>query len=578
MSDAARPVAVTGIPSPDNTIKGSQLPLVFLTDLENCHKNRLVEHLQSAIKNDEPLTLHLWHPSPQTLAAIAKQGPHLDSQGNIHAVATLAARAGWTGLLVADELTKRQLTNSLRVGEYPTISVVMVSIRPRSGENEVSILAKRTAGATWPKGATEEKEIVYEDYLTEMDTFKLGPAARVFNPFADGGLALHDLDRPPFVRSSIGIMGWEEGLVKEALPIDLSATVETRGEGRLDIFLMFDPTPDEQRATETTLQKAFETSLRKAGLSDRINISAIPWSHHQARTRRQMIELWHAYDRCGPMEDMVRDIFLLDAPIHDRDNITALGVISSTVYGGLYLTHIPLRQILPLGPNHCAGGGPNGWSQPSHETTDAELVFPPELPFYTTTPDWQPTSIALNWVSVFYLTDSLTPEEDGAIRAELVKFEPGFDAASSGPKTACFVPWKPKPTTADKNSDGTVADMWNIFWSLLTYKRGRAVPYGTSLPTFFIDRQSAEDKTVLAASWDFLYLAKENHAAMEVLRGVECPKLRGMKYNRVPASQAHSLFRNVGIANMGFEEFGDPSGVEVFPRPGWPGHGVLDDD
>jgi hypothetical protein len=178
-------------------------------------------------------------------------------------------------------------------------------------------------------------------------------------------------------------------------------------------------------------------------------------------------------------------------------------------------------------------------------------------------------------VSAFYLTSKLTEEEDSAIRAELFKFDPSFDWEGCRPKTACFVPWT--PPTDNLMRDGTLEDMWDVFWELYTYKRGRAVPYGTILPTFFIDLRSAIDKTVIAVYADYMFRYTDEDLARELLSGVELPKLKGMVYNRVPASQAHSLFMNVGVANMGFDEFGDREKMGFFPRPGWPGHGVLVD-
>jgi hypothetical protein len=176
-------------------------------------------------------------------------------------------------------------------------------------------------------------------------------------------------------------------------------------------------------------------------------------------------------------------------------------------------------------------------------------------------------------VSAFYLTNKLTAEEDCAVRAELFKFDPGFDWEGCGPKIACFVPWT--PPTEDPTRDGTLQDMWDVFSYLYTYKRGRSVPYRTSLPTFFIDQQSAIDKMVIAVHADYMSRYTDEELARELLRGVELPRVKGMQYNRVPASQAHSLFVNVGVANMGFDEFGDKQKMGFFPRPGWPGHGVL---
>jgi hypothetical protein len=595
MSGTSARVSIAGIPPKDDTIKGSQHPLVFLTDLDEDQKNQLIQHLQdSAGKTGQSLTLHAWHPSPETLQSIAKPGPRLDSQANIHAAAILAARAGYTGLLVADELTKGQLTGSLRVGEYPTISVVMVSIRPvpssesvsvsvsepGTAGDQISILAKRTAGPTWPRGENEH-EIVYEDFLGEMESFELVPLHRKESPFADCGLALHDSDQRPFIPDSTAVMSWEKDPVAQGLTIELPGSVKHLGNDHLNVFLLFRATPEEQQRTESALQEAFETAQRtlhkdnqekkSQGSTKQIQVHAIPWEHHHnTGTRRQLLALWNAYQSLVPLDDVVRDIFLLDAPIHDPTTVK-LKVVSSSIYGGTYIAHLTPSHILPLWNTSWSGN----WSRPEHETPDTELLYPPDDPFYVSTPPWQPTTCSVNWVSAFYLTNKLTAEQDRAIRAELFKFDPGFDWEGSPPKTACFVPWTPPED--DPIRDGTIEDMWDVFWELYTYKRGRSVPYGTSTPTFFIDQQSAIDKTVVAVYADYMFRYKDEELAREVLRDVELPKVKGMVYNRVPASQAHSMFMNVGVANMGFDEFGDRKTLGFFPRPGWPGHGVLID-
>jgi hypothetical protein len=235
----------------------------------------------------------------------------LDSQANIHAVTILAARAGYTSLLVADELTKRQLTGDLRVGEYPTISVVMISIRPIPASepasasvtagDSISILAKRTAGPTWPRGE-DEHEIVYEDFLAEMEAFELLPLHRKESPFADCGLALHDPDQRPFTPDSTRVMGWERDSAADALVIKLPESVKHLGNDHLNVFLLFSTTLEEQQATESTLQQSFEVvqqALQKKTFQEeskdsveRIHVHAIPLEdHHTTGTRRQLLSL-----------------------------------------------------------------------------------------------------------------------------------------------------------------------------------------------------------------------------------------------------------------------------------------------
>jgi hypothetical protein len=148
------------------------------------------------------------------------------------------------------------------VGEYLTISVVMASIRPvrtpGAAEDQIRIVAKRTAGPTWPRGE-DEHEIVYEDFLAEMESFELVSLHRKESPFADCGLALHDPDQRPFTPDSTVVMRWEKDSEAHGLAIELPDSIKYLGNDHLNVFLLFPATPEEQQAAESILQEAFET-------------------------------------------------------------------------------------------------------------------------------------------------------------------------------------------------------------------------------------------------------------------------------------------------------------------------------
>lgn len=555
---ASQSLPTHDIPVKDNTIKGAQLPLVILADLDDSEKTRLIQHLQGSVKNGESLTAHVWQPSTETLQSIAKQGVFPDSQANIHATAVLASRAGWDGLLVADQLTKRQLTGTLRVGEYPTVSAVMVSIRPATGEGQIRIFAKRTAGPTWPIGG-DEHELVYEDILTELSTFEPTAPNRENNPFPDAGLALHDPERRPWSPETCGILGWEERPEAGDSRIELGKGEIQHSRDHLNVLLLFPATEKEQKATESALQQAIVQLNQREDCEDGEDgessspphVHVIPLDSRQTTSRRQLIELWDACQRSLPLNSIQWEVFLLKEPIQDVANVE-LEVVTCR-YGAYKFARNSLSQIV------------------ERSYSVLEVVFAPEHPFYVTTPDWQSTSYALTWIPVFYLTNKLTPEQDKAVRDELVKLTDG-DFADY--KSVCYVPW-----TKDESREGNLDDMWEVFWDLYTHERGRAVPCGTSTPVFFIDRQSAIDQTVIAAEADTLYIPRDKKtAASELLEGLDVPQLRGFMYNRIPAAEAHSAFINLGIANMGFDEFGDEEQVKTYPRPGWPGHGILKDE
>ncbi|KAJ0267390.1 hypothetical protein COL922a_014944, partial [Colletotrichum nupharicola] len=81
-----------------------------------------------------------------------------------------------------------------------------------------------------------------------------------------------------------------------------------------------------------------------------------------------------------PLDDVVRDIFLLGAPIHDPTTVK-LKVVSSSIYGGTYIAHLTPSHILPLWNTSWSGN----WPRPEHETPDTELLYPPDGPFYVST-------------------------------------------------------------------------------------------------------------------------------------------------------------------------------------------------
>ncbi|OJJ07291.1 hypothetical protein ASPVEDRAFT_363583 [Aspergillus versicolor CBS 583.65] len=546
-----------GFPLKDDSINGAQLPLIILADLDDSERTRLIHHLRGSVKDGEPLIVHIWGPSIETLQSIAKQGPFPDSQANIHAIAVLASRAGWDGLLVADQLTKRQLNGSLRVGEYPTVSAVMVSIRTCT-EGRIRILAKRTAGPTWPIGG-DEHELVYEDILTEMSTFEPTAPIRGDNPFPDAGLVLYDPDRRPFSPETSGTLEWEKQCGADVSRIELPKGTIQHGRDHFNVVLLFPTTEDEQKTTESALQQAMDVCLQlnqsedgeDGESSSPLQVHVVPWDCHKAVSRRQIIELWDACQRCLPLNKIQWEVFLLKEPIQDVANVE-LGVVRER-YGGYKFAQAPLRHIV---------------SRRSY--TEPEVVAP-NHPFYVTTPDWQSTSYALTWIPVFYLTNKLTPEQDRAVRGEIVRLV-DVDVADS--KCACYVPW-----TKDESCEGNLDDMWEIFWDVYTYKRGHAVPCGHNTPVFFIDRQSGIDQTVIVAEADTLYIPRDQKTtASELLDGIDVPQLRGFRHNRIPAAEAHGAFVNLGIANMGFDEFGDEAQVKKYSRPGWPGHGILKDE
>ncbi|KAJ6190265.1 hypothetical protein N7519_000286 [Penicillium mononematosum] len=75
---------------------------------------------------------------------MARQGSHRESQANLYALAVLAYQSGHSKLMVADELSKRQLTGNLRPGEGTCLSVILISVNEKpSTVDGISVWARR---------------------------------------------------------------------------------------------------------------------------------------------------------------------------------------------------------------------------------------------------------------------------------------------------------------------------------------------------------------------------------------------------------------------------------------------------
>ncbi|KAJ5975694.1 hypothetical protein N7481_009401 [Penicillium waksmanii] len=55
------------------------------------------------------IKVEIWSTSRRLLESIAQQGPQRDSKTNIYALTVFAQRLGYSRLIIADDMTKRQL-------------------------------------------------------------------------------------------------------------------------------------------------------------------------------------------------------------------------------------------------------------------------------------------------------------------------------------------------------------------------------------------------------------------------------------------------------------------------------------
>lgn len=517
------------------------------------------------------------------LQAIAHQGPHRDSQANIYAVAILAYRVGWTGLIVADDLTKRQLKETCRVGESPLISVVMVAIRPKlspsTAQQEVRVVAKRT---------TRE----------DQDNTKLMETLQTFEPqeltgrgnemFTNDGLVLHDRDRGVFTSGIATCLGWEElskngstedpswAMNHRVQPVALPSWVNHDNQ-HLNIFLMFSTAEDELANIQSVLQnvarKCHDEDDGKYGKE--IAIQLLPWEYHRVTSRRGFLNLWDGYQQKILPNNFSSSVYFLLEPAKDAQRVI-VGTLKYDMLNPANASWQSLEQVIRTEQSWRLSARerldrPEPYEIVFHEVEGTELIYPTEQPFYVNNPPWLPAFDCIYWVPVFYLTNKLTEQQDHAICTELHTMTE-VDLEQGDRKYCCFVPWK---DGEQGQRDGTLEDMWDIFWDVYTYKRGRATPVTSPIPIFFIDRQSGHDLTVIAVEPDLLYMRKPNAAAAEILKDTPASKVRGFLHGRIGGRDAHIAHANLSIGNMGFDEWTEE---DRFPRPGWPGHGILEDD
>lgn len=566
-----------GLPLAEKNAKDTEhLLLVSLTDLEDVDETSLVQHFQRFLQ-DKNVNIHPWQQSTEVLQSITHQGQNRDSQANLYAMAILAHRAGWSSLIVADDLTKRQLKGNCRVGESPSISVVMISIRPCTAQedHEVRVVAKRTTGE---KDNTELMETLQDFEPQEV-------ASRNNEVFMNDGLVLHDADRGVFTDDIVAKLGWEEysnsgSTTKDgswvinhgAQPVALPPWVR-QDNRHLNIFLMFPTAEDELANIKSTLQSAARNFTQEDGAEDpEMEIQLISWEYHRVQSRRGFLNLWNGYQQQILANDYSSSVYFLLEPTRDTEN-ALIGTLYYDMIGPAIVSWVSLKEVIStaqswgLSAKECLDR-PEPYILERRESDVTELMYRPEQPFYVKNPPWLPADDCIYWVPVFYLTSKLTREQDQAIRAELHTMNQ-IDSEYWDRKHCCFVPWK------DDQRDGTLEDMWDVFWDVYTYKRGRATAVTSPLPMFFIDQQSGHDLTVIAVDSDTLYTRKSNTAAAEILKDTPARKVRGFFHGRLSGRDAHIAHANLSIANLNFDEFTEPN---QFPRPGWPGHGILEDD
>ncbi|KAL2823498.1 hypothetical protein BDW59DRAFT_148691 [Aspergillus cavernicola] len=549
-------------PKPSDT-KHSLL-VVYLANWSEEKEENLVQHLPSL----KDVQITKWHPSDAFLQSVAPQGQHQDSQANIYAVAIAAFQSGWSEFVVADGLTRRQIKGVYRNGDKPLISVAGVSVKLGQQESEVQVIARRITGK-------DDKTALSLDTLRNLSLSRDGDLADI-SP--ETGFVLHDPGRSLFAADTISRAGesspaWPyDGEEKPSIPSFLPKDKQS-----LNIFLLFPTTPEQLQSMQSTIQQAAEAQAKeKCNSKSKVNSNnddkaarrpptaqLASWDHTQTPSRRDIVRMWEAYTRHIDHPDTMH---FLPHPFQESDTTTAQFL---TVYDNFDAPLLVAKNTLTTVINESLHLS-NRYTEiepqaKQHSHFELELLSPPTIPFYTNPTPWNPISEGLISIPLFYLTQSLPRSQHRILESEIQT--PTDVDVPNDTKTCCFVSW-PHP------QDGNLASIWEIFWEMRSYRRSKDY---REPPYLFIDKQSAVDKTLIVIHPDHYFGFDSNETAQDILADIEEPDIRGILYGRIPGREAHSVWANLRIANMGFEDFfeGREDEIVKIQRPGWPGHGVL---
>ncbi|KAJ5662784.1 hypothetical protein N7462_011710 [Penicillium macrosclerotiorum] len=591
-----------------------QLLIVNLTELDHSAQQKLINHYQTAL--EEPAEILTWTPARALLQSFATQGPRVDSQSNLYAIAVLLYQADWTGFIVADELTKRQVTGKCRLGEDHAISVVMIATEAtlpsgagRPGDPpRLRVSARRT---NTELGDEKQLGNLSSDWFTQVDKEEDSRDGFFWDTF---GMVLHDPDHQILTPDTANSWGRKEytdsvltALSAKLLPAELIMDIFSRVEHHKDavpempiwqrpqslqhihIFLFFHATPEEIERTHAIIQNAV-TKRFKIPSKDTIlkcdapicncphlneewqerpkdtTVELIPLDRHQIKSRRHIVNFFRQY-HLRHLDDSKRTrsmpIYFLLSPLREGDDIDSgeFGYCRSNE--PLFTARMTFNKMIDFNP----------WKTPtiayylargiSPDIREIEFLHHPDMPFYHDPPPGRLVN-PMETNMTFYLTKHLTTQEDEAIQMELRtddfgQFNEDFEI--------CRIPW-------ESEEDGTLDDIWNILWTI--YRHDGAPP----VCFFCIDREAAVDLDVLLVKPDFYWGDRQDgQEHPSLLVDLECPRLRGFWYCRISGNLCHQAKIQLDTDNLDITELGGYD-LRKYRRPGWPARGILplDDD
>ncbi|KAJ5383232.1 hypothetical protein N7517_001143 [Penicillium concentricum] len=558
-------------------------PLIILAELDNPSRDELVQRLRpdervaahSSMRGKPPTqptpstrgnNVQTFTPSISLLASMARQGSHRDSQANLYALAILAYQSGHSKFLVADELSKRQLTGKLRPGEESTLSAILISLNEKpSTPDGISVWARR-------ENCTGQH--ISQMFAKFEHKWKSMPVTDDAKPHRRGylsersiwerpGLEIHDPDRPVLSTDVKTTLGWESHLeamvaALSRLPVEVATDIVSRigdaqclqhtlwkdfpCEEHLVIFLLFHATPDQICQTtsficeavrkESVMFKSSETDGSELGEPREPNMTfeLIPWDQHGIRSRRDLVVFWLSYYQPHALQFCERSPFLhlLLEPISDVSAPSFVEVSSNNKSVGI-ASRTTLDILIKAG---MKSEPTSDRSHDSYPIIEEENLCHPDQPFCYSFPEWQTASLYRNdWLPAFYLTNHLIKDQDREIRAEIKTFDGGLDEYhETGDKNCGFIPWK---TGKAGELDGTVQDIWEI-----AQKVDSESFEGYDCEFICIDQKSAVDMKVIYVISDDFGL-KTGRRKWAQLKDLPNPRMHGITFARIHARDAH---------------------------------------
>ncbi|KAJ5724037.1 hypothetical protein N7488_002072 [Penicillium malachiteum] len=602
-------------------VNNKTILFIFLTDFTNEDENSFMQDIKLRYKRNDH-EIKVWKPSRRLLGSLAVQGTHRDSQANIYALATFAYRSGFqlsglpelddvetkpaTTFIVVDELSKRCWTNTHRVGERGSISLVLVQVKSDPDPEEYSYpyyftipdgfrveVARYNDPSLWQDSDSDDyssnrSPSSKSRLLNSMAEFQHGfhmvkydehDENEYLADFWDGNMGswgnedwsmfIYDPDQRPFTSgcetSCTRNETWRDlspHLPPELVSRTISFTAadpstdqilweERQSNRHMHMFLMFPTTEDELCKISSILHEL----LRQQPDDSPKAVELISLHRHQMRSRRDIFTFWEAYRQQEPDERLHSPFMnLMLHPITEKDATSShFAVVRDLRSMPLAIMKINFREMcLPQEKKRNYSG--LKWTP--YPVDKVELLHHPDQPCYEVCPPWRGARSSdrwSRWISVFYLTKRFTKKEDSHLRnlieelrdeEEALWFPEGTSIENhKSMKRVCYVPW-------EHEEDGDMTDMWKILLKVYKYQG-----LGTKCQRlFFIDRESFDDHRLIIVEANFYLAGRQVQSRSNLLQGLKAPLLAGFRHCRIRAMHACMKLHGLSNRNLIFED------------------------